>query len=329
MGFLVHRPGLLTTIQDNGRKNIGKFGVASGGAMDSYSLRVANLILGNLQSAPVLEITLMGPELVAKDHYWISICGGDLSPTIDGEKIPLWRPVRIRKGQSLHFGPCASGFRAYLAVNGGFSVPTVLEGTGTDLRGKMGGFQGRALRKGDHLPVVGGEQTPRCSFRLGEEWIPYWQENPTIRVIRGTEFSSFILQSQEDFFTDVFQVTPRSDRMGYRLQARGGSPLMRHLHDVDIISSGVVPGTIQVPPDGQPIVLMADCQTVGGYPRIGVVATVDLPKMAQCKPGDYITFEEITLEQAQDLYIQQERSLRILGMYLEREWRKQMCTRSI
>lgn len=321
MGFLVIRPGLLTTIQDTGRKSVGKFGVATGGAMDPYSLRVANLILGNPPSAPALEITLIGPELVAQRDLWISICGGDLSPTIDGKEIPLWRPVRILKGQSLGFGACVSGFRAYLAVNGGFSVPSVLKGTGTDLRGKMGGFQGRALRKGDQLPVVQVEQTPRCSFRLGEEWIPSWQESPTIQVIRGSEFSSFTIQSQKDFFTDVFQVTPRSDRMGYRLQARDGSPLLRQLQE-EVISSGVVPGTIQVPPDGQPIVLMADCQTVGGYPRIGVVATVDLPKMAQCKPGDYVTFAEITLEEAQELYIQQERSLRILGLYLEREWRK-------
>jgi len=324
MGFVVLRPGLLTTIQDTGRKNVGKFGIATGGAMDSYSLRMANLLLGNPPSAPALEITLVGPELEAQQEHWISICGGDLSPTIDGKPVSLWRPIRIKKGQILRFGSCVSGFRTYLAVNGGFSVPPVLKGKGTDLRGKMGGFHGRALCKGDELPVVQVKQKPLHSFRLGEEWIPHWQESSTIRVIPGNEFTSFTQQSQRDFFTDVFQVTPQSDRMGYRLQARDGSPLLRH-QQKDVISSGVVRGTIQVPPDGQPIVLMADCQTIGGYPRIGVVATVDLPKMAQCKPGDYVTFKEITLEQAQELYMTQERSLRILGMYLERKWRKEMC----
>lgn len=318
MSFHVERTGLLTTLQDLGRQGVGKYGVSVGGAMDTYSLRLANLLLGNPLHAPALEVTLTGPELVAKEDHWIALCGANLSPSIQGKAISIDRPILIKKGEVLRFGACVKGCRVYLAVKGGFSIPTVLGGTGTDLRGKMGGMSGRPLQKGDCLPAKSVEGNPLRPFHLKKEVINPG-ENRFIRVIPGPEYESITRKSQYAFFSQVYQVTPQSDRMGYRLY--GGTPLDL-VHRKELLSSAVYAGTIQVPPDGQPIVLMADSQTIGGYPRVGAVATVDLPAMAQLKPGDAVSFQKITLKEAHTLYWQQEQMLRCLSLAAKNNWGK-------
>lgn len=316
MSFRVGRPGLLTTIQDRGRKGVGKYGLSMGGGMDPYALRIANLLLNNPGEAPVLEITLIGPELTAEEDHWISLCGGNLSPVLDGKPIPHWQPVLVRKGQTLRFGPCIMGCRAYLAVRGGFAVPLVLGGAGTDLRGKFGGFSGRPLQKGDKLFVKCQKGKPVRSFFLGKDYLPAFSKQTSIRVIVGPEYDTFTPEAQSIFFSEPYQITLRSDRMGYRLEG----PLLHRKIQEDILSSSVSWGTIQVPPAGNPIILMADSQTIGGYPRIGVVATVDLPVLGQCKPGDVLTFQEIPLEEAQGLYRKQEDNFRCLQQWTKSLW---------
>jgi antagonist of KipI len=290
--------------------------------MDPLALRVANLLVGNKEGEAALEATLAGPELEFRQDTLIAICGGDLRPTIGGVPVPAWRPVSIAKGSVLSFGNAVAGCRAYLAVAGGFKVPRILGGRGAYLQAGIGGLGGRALQAGDALKTRrrrgrGNAPTllavrPKSSLNstrerhapfLAASWFaganlaPY-SERPTVRVVRGSEFARLRPQSQEQLFAAEFQVTPQSDRMGYRL----AGPRLDFAAPCELLSEAVAAGTIQVPPDGQPIVLMADCATTGGYAKVAHVATVDLPVMAQARPGTKIRFRLISIEEAQSLY---------------------------
>jgi antagonist of KipI len=326
MSLHVLKPGLLTTVQDAGRYGYQRYGVMAGGAMDSFALRVANLLVGNPEGEAALEITLQGPALRAEDDLLVAICGGHLAPTLDGEPVPEWQAVPVKKGSVLEFRYAQHGCRAYLAVAGGFEVPEVLESKSTFVRGKMGGFHGRALQAGDVLAcgkapadatanAIAAERfaaTTRSRF-VSWKLFPAYAKEPVIRVTRGNQFEAFDAESRERFFTEIFQVTPQSDRMGYRIDG----PPLRLSSPLEMISEAVTFGTVQVPPGGNPIVLLADRQTTGGYPKLAQVASVDLPVLAQLKPGDKMTFAEITLEEAQELYLQRERGLRLLKRSLE------------
>ncbi|TVX86828.1 biotin-dependent carboxyltransferase family protein [Paenibacillus agilis] len=319
MSLLIVKPGLLTTVQDLGRYGYQQQGIIVSGAMDTFALRAANILTGNAPDAAALEITLRGPMIRFEADVLIAICGGDLSPTINGKDVPLWRPILVRAGEILEFGECRSGARAYLAVAGGIDVPMVMHSRSTYLRAGIGGFEGRALRAGDTLPI--GEASNVAVFYMEERqaelqavsflassWFigytshPAYRSDPVIRFVRGREFTKFTPDSREELVNRRFRVTPQSDRMGYRLE---GSAL-RLEEPVEMLSEAVTFGTVQVPPDGNPILLMADRQTVGGYPKIAQVASVDLPILAQIKPGERIRFTEISMEEAQQLYISSE-----------------------
>lgn len=321
MSITVLRPGLLTTIQDLGRYGYQKYGVIVSGGMDSYSLRVANLLVGNAEGEAVLEITLMGPTLKLEADTLLSITGGDLSPTIDGKPVPLWRPVYIQKGSVLQFGRCKSGCRAYLSVAGGYGIREVMGSKSTYLRAGIGGFQGRPLQSGDVLetnpPQAASLQVIRhltkqavCGPVIATSWyagqahiLP--DAEPVVRVMRGGQFDQFTDESKAKLWDSVFQVTSQSDRMGYRLS---GAALMLE-KPLEMVSEAVALGTFQVPPDGNPIVLMADRQTTGGYPKIGQVALVDISKVAQIKPGGKVRFEETTVFEATRSYRERERTI--------------------
>lgn len=318
MSIQVIHPGLLTTVQDLGRSGFQKYGVIVGGAMDRFAARMANLLVGNEEGEAVLEVTLRGPTLHFREDVMIAICGGRLSPTIDEVPVPDWRPVYVKRGSVLKFGPCTVGCRAYLAVAGGLDVPKVMGSRSTYLRAGLGGFQGRALKKGDVLPVKppasGAEQLKKrwfpspaepftaADFFLSNEVLPAYRSQPVIRFIRGREFGFFTPESREKLVSSSYRVTPQSDRMGYRLEG----PSLSLQKPLELISEAVSIGTVQVPPDGNPIILMADRQTTGGYPKIAQIASVDLPVVAQVKPGESVTFREISLEEAQMLYLEQE-----------------------
>lgn len=325
MSIKIIRSGLLTTIQDLGRYGFQKYGVIVSGAMDSFALRIANLLVGNGEEDAALEMTLIGPSISFQRDCLIAICGADLSPTMNGIPVPQWRPVYLKKGSFLDFGQCMKGCRSYLALAGGINVPKVLGSQSTYLRANMGGFEGRSLREGDTLKIGGLSreaisQIKKLSFledhypfrapkwTISKTILPAYKINPTVRVMRGKQFDSFTLQSREDFFQKEFRVTPQSDRMGYRLEG----PILKMSQKLELISEAVCSGTIQVPAAGKPIVLLADRQTTGGYPKIAQLATVDLPIMAQIKPGDKIRFREISLKDAQDLYLAREKEISCL-----------------
>ena len=314
------RPGLLTTVQDLGRNGHQQDGVSVGGAMDAPALRIANLLVGNPEGAAGLEITLLGPTIEFTRDTLIAITGAHLTPTIDQQPVPDARPVLVRTGAALAFGECKAGCRAYLAVAGGVDVPIVLGGRGTYLRAHFGGLEGRALRAGDTVPVGPGSSealriadtlapTPgtfaATSWGISASALPSYTDTRAVRVLAGSHFRLFDDGSRRRFVGEPFGVTPQSDRMGYRLEGPGlalASPL-------EPISEPVCAGSVQVPPEGQPIVLMADRQTTGGYPRIGQVITVDLPRVAQTRAGESLRFVEVSLEEAERLYAERERTI--------------------
>lgn len=323
MSITVLHPGLLTTIQDLGRFGSQKFGVIVSGAMDSFSLRVANLLVGNHEGEGALEVTLFGTTLLFERDQLVAITGGDLQATIDGEKAPMWRPLLIRKGSILKFKSAINGCRAYIAFAGGIEVPQIMGSKSTYLRAAIGGLQGRALQKGDTL--ICGETDSKIGRafihqleKMNQHFL--WSVDYTellsfaktqrIRVLRGSEFDRFNRASQQAFLSLPYKITTQADRMGYRLE--GESLCLSE--KFELLSEGVTYGTIQVPSSGQPIILMADRQTTGGYPKIGQVITVDLPRLSQMQPTSEILFEEATLEQAECELIEKEKILNKIAM---------------
>lgn len=325
MGIEILSPGLQTSIQDLGRYGLRKYGVIVSGAMDSFAHRVANILVGNDEGEATLEITLLGPKILFKEDTLISICGGNLSPKINNKLIPMWRPIYIKKNSILSFGENTQGARAYLAFAGSFAVDTVMGSKSTYLRAKIGGYNGRKLESGDMLNI---EAPSAVSMKIINEllkvkgmkdyyypkWgvstsiLPKYNSNSIIHVVKGGEFDFFCDSSKQNFFCKSYLITPQSDRMGYRLKG----DLLELNRPMEMLSEAVALGTIQVPPDGNPIILLADRQTTGGYPKIAQVISIDIPIMAQRKPGDKINFKEITLREAEGLYIQREKDIKDL-----------------
>lgn len=318
----VVKPGALSTLQDLGRYGYQRFGVVVGGAMDAWSHRAANLLVGNAESEATLEITLLGPTLVFDRTAVIALCGADLSPRIDDRPVPMSRPVLVREGSRLAFGPRQFGCRCYLAVRGGYPVPPLMNSKSTYARGGFGGFEGRALRKDDQVPVgsddaetfypaltrtlrENGEAFSAPSWALVPPFVASPEGSRAIRIIRGQQWNALTEESRRQLVGATFRISPQSERMGYRLE---GTKL-ELIERIEMISEGVTFGTVQLPPDGNPIVLMADRQTTGGYPKIANVASVDLPLLAQMLPAQSVAFEMISLEEAQRLHVAREHEM--------------------
>ncbi len=310
MSITVIKPGLLSSFQDLGRHGHQHLGVPVGGAMDSRAHRLANLLAGNPENEATLEVTLVGPVLRFDAPGCIAISGAHLSPTLNKEPIPNNRPLIVRAGDTLAFGARTAGLRAYIAWNGGIALPSVLGSRSTYLRGGFGGYHGRALQKGDVLNMLGALDKRALNDLEQELWkikvylpaVLGLVPRAAIRVMRGAHTGLFTDASIADFFAGDYRVSPLSERMGYRLQG----PQLSLKSSTQLLSEATSFGSIQVPPDGNPIILMADRQTTGGYAKIGHVATVDLSLIAQAMPGETLRFTEISLAQAQQLDGQRE-----------------------
>ncbi|PWW07433.1 antagonist of KipI [Paenibacillus cellulosilyticus] len=340
MSLIVQKPGLYTTVQDRGRNGHRAAGLTGGGAMDDYALRVANLLVGNEEGEAGLELTLTGPVLRAEEDLLIAITGADMAPHIDGHELATWRPVFVPAGATIRFGAARLGCRAYVAVAGGIGTAAALGSRSTDARARLGGIDGRPLRAGDAVPcgMAAGAVAPspwatawlaalakRSSAAVAEgEGRPHgwaaWYAPPQayggaseagieLRVMPGSEHGQYSEAARAAFYSGRYRVQAASDRMGVRLD---GSPPLERIARNELLSHGIVPGVIQVPDGGQPIILAADCQTTGGYPKLAHVAAVDMPLLAQAKPGDWITFRPIGLDEAHGLYLATERSIRAL-----------------
>lgn len=333
MALTVMRPGLLTTVQDLGRPAYQQYGMVVGGVMDEGAARVANLLVGNDEGMAVLELTMAGAELRTDEDIVISICGGDMEVEADGTPVPLWRPVLWREGSALSFLTCRSGCRAYLAVSGGIDVRLVMGSRSTYLRAGIGGLEGRALRTGDKLSVFpsapGSMQAQVKEMLLHEQGgtMPWHAGHfatmhtpmPIIRIMPGTHLDRLSEEGKHALLQTAFRVGVRSDRMGYRLE---GATLQLDTKE-ELLSEAVAAGTIQVPGDGQPIVLLADRQTTGGYPRVAQVAAVDLPIFAGLKPGDEVRFQLIMHQEAERLLLDRERDMDILRAGISLKMKKQ------
>lgn len=310
MSILINKAGILTTVQDLGRNGFRRFGINPNGAMDRTAVCLINTLLGNDVDAPVLETHFPAPEILFEEPALIAVGGADFSPQIDDEMIENWQPVFAGKGSLLKFSGKIFGNRAYLAVKGGFKIENWLGSASTNLKAKIGGFGGRKLEPGDRIlfnqSIEDIEQ--RANYKISNSLIPFYSKFPTVRVTAGAEFDLLTAVSRENFLKENFMITQNSDRMGFRL---GGAALYL-LHKKELVSSAVNFGTIQLLPDGQLIVLMADHQTTGGYPRIANVVTTDLPLLAQLGTNDKVAFHLISADEAENLSIKFEQDLNIL-----------------
>lgn len=310
----VLKPGLLTSVQDIGRFGYQRDGVVVGGALDRFAARVANTIVGNGDNAAVLELAQLGPELRCEREVLVAWCGADFDARVGGETLPADRAVLVRAGEKLVFRPARSGVRAWLAVAGGFDVPLVLGSRTTYRRGGFGGHEGRPLKAGDKLHLGEASEWARAWMRQAPRVSPWSVRPPTlgkqaptgvVRAMRGPEWDWFSVAAQREVFTARWRTTKDADRMGVRL----AGPALPLCQPREMISEGVADGDVQVPANGQPVVLLASRQTVGGYPRIAAVATVDHGRLAQLAPGEEVAFQEITLAEAHALYLGRERDL--------------------
>ncbi|MDY3330974.1 MAG: biotin-dependent carboxyltransferase family protein, partial [Pelistega sp.] len=308
MSIVVLKPGMLSTIQDEGRWQYQGLGVGVSGAMDPSALRLANILVGNPSILPCLEITLTGPSLRFDSNACIAITGAFLSPHIDDEPIQNNRSYILTPGQTLSFKSSAynTGARAYIAVFGGFKGENTLNSHSTDLKSKLGGIQGRPLQKDDILELNGRFRSrhileikqfiaSRSVYLTSGLGI---QPRQNLRIIPGTHFAQFTQEARHQLLDTEFKISAQSDRMGYRLQ---GCTLSLQ-QAFQIYSEPTAFGTIQVPPDGNPIVLMADRQSTGGYPKIANVITADLGYLAQALPGQSIRFTLTSVEEAQTIW---------------------------
>jgi len=310
--FKVHAPGAFTTVQDGGRFGYQKMGMPISGALDAYAFRVANLLVGNAPESAVLEITITGPKLEFISASDIALTGAQMGMTLNDKPVVHWQSLRVQPGDMLEIHQVTSGCRAYLAIKGGIDVPVVMGSRSTYVGGKLGGFAGRPLQADD---IVDGFEvqllnTPRI---LPDRWIPEHKREVSLRVIPGPQDDYFDI-GLETLLTTDYMVTPKADRMGYRLQ---GSAIERKAETpASIVSEPTMPGGIQIPADAQPIVLLVE-QTVGGYSKIATVITPDIARLTQATPGDTVRFEKVDLALAHAIFRDTEKTLQEISVALE------------
>lgn len=294
--FEVLSPGIMSTVQDFGRFGCARYGVAASGALDGFAMRVGNILVGNDENAAVVETTLMGLRMKALRDTVVAVTGGNLQPRSGREPLPLWRSERVREGEAISFSGPVSGFRSYVAVAGGFQVAAVMGSRSTNLASGFGGFEGRALRKGDILSVGAVVDPVRFADRVfPPERVPVYASPWRLRIVWGPQDDHFSEEGRQTFVTAAFSVSPDSDRTGIRLNgpAVGRKPGLEE----SIISEGILSGAIQVPGDGQPIIILGETAS-GGYRKIATVVSADLHLLGQITPGDEIRFEAVSMETA-------------------------------
>jgi antagonist of KipI len=314
------KPGLLTTLQDAGRPGWAHLGIGRAGAFDAAALRIGNALCGNPRDACGLEITLLGPTLHFRDAAWIAVTGAAMPVRIDGIERPCWAPLFVPAGSTLEFGAIRDGCRSWLAVRGGFAVAAVLGSRSMDVNAQLGPFSGRPLRAGDVLPVDCDPRLPaveaRSTWRLDPRpWFPGDLSQP-LRLLPGHHLDRLTKSARKQLFSVDFKVDTDSNRVALRLTG----PTLDWASPVEMVSEGCVPGLLQLPPSGQPIAFGPEGPVSGGYPRIGQVAAVDVPRLAQAKPGDAVRFMPCTLEDALRAFERRERALTRLEANIAARW---------
>ncbi len=289
-------PGPQTTVQDLGRRGYLRYGIPESGPIDRAAFVLANRLVGNPDDTAGLECTLRGPRLEMTAGGTLAATGAEMPLTVNDREAPRWRAVRVRAGDVVRLGQSQSGVRGYLAFAGGVDVPRVLGSRATYLRGQLGGYNGRALRRGDELHCGRG-QPPRADRRVRPAAIPRYDAEAVIRVILGPQADRFTPDGIATFLEGLYEMLPQSDRMGARLRG----PKVTHSRGHDIISDGIPLGGIQVVGDGQPIVLLVDRQSTGGYTKIATVCSSDIGRFGQVRPGQCLRFREVSVDTAHAL----------------------------
>jgi biotin-dependent carboxylase-like uncharacterized protein len=281
---------MLTTVQDQGRIGYRAFGMPISGVMDRFAATMANILAGNSSDAAVLEMTLLGGTFRFPNEAYLAVCGADMLGSLNGNKIRNWSAFYVPANSELAFDYATSGCRTYIAFYGGIAVPQVLGSRSTYTRAAIGGLEGRALQADDVIEIGKADAMPFAVRELSYHYLPKYTNEIRVRVIPGPQDDLFTTEGMQSLFSSSYTVSSRNDRMGILLEG----PTIEHVSGPDIISDALCAGAIQVPGDGHPIIMMADCQTTGGYAKIGFVITADLPRLAQAKAGDTVTFAECT-----------------------------------
>jgi antagonist of KipI len=324
MNLTVRHAGFITLVQDLGRSGFRRFGVSVGGALDPHAMRIANLLVENEEGAAGLEITLGGFRGHFDDRRLIAWCGGGFEVKIGSVSLPAGHAGAIEPGEELVVNPPKMGCRAWLAISGGIDVRKVLDSRSTDVRAEFGGLDGRVLRHGDVIPLgssnTGAEDVLRLlrkekvsGWSAPVNWTSTAQSAPTLRCVRGSHVHLFDASAPELFTHQAYTVSQDSNRMGVRLEG----PLLLRRDSSELISEAVTPGTVQVPPNAQPILLLGDCQTIGGYAKLSHVITVDLAVAAQLRPSDEVRFREVSIPDAHRLLLQRERDFGLFRVGLQ------------
>ena len=287
--------GPQTTVQDLGRTGQMRYGIPPSGPVDRFAFVLANRLVGNPDAAAALECTLIGPRFEVTAAGAIAVTGADMPVTVNGQDAAGWTTIRLKPGAVVKLGPARTGVRSYIGLAGGLDVPLVLGSRSTYLRGRVGGVEGRALRKGDELEVFpSGPARPR---RVAQRAIPNYAGEPTIRAVLGPQADRFTAEGLSALFGGRYEVLPQSDRMGARLSG----PRIEHARGHDIISDGIAFGSVQVPGDGQPIVLLVDRQSTGGYTKVATICSCDIWRVGQARPGQLLRFHAVGVDEAHRL----------------------------
>lgn len=296
MAVKIVMPGALTTVQDGGRHGFQEYGITTSGVMDRQAYRKANYLAGNPGGEAVLETVLFGGAMEFTKDTVIAVTGADMEPKRGKERLPMNRPILMREGDILNLGTAKNGCRTYIAFGGGIDVPLVMGSRSTNLKCRVGGIEGRPLKAGDIFETgqaaAGYEEIKDRAVKAA-----IYSDEITVRVIGGPQEEYFTENGRKTFYGNVYTISDQSDRMGYRMKG----PAVESSNGTDIISDGIPLGAVQIPADGEPIVLLADRQTTGGYAKIAVVCSFDIPLLVQGKPGDRVRFQKISAEEAQKI----------------------------
>ncbi|AWL13115.1 Allophanate hydrolase [Saliniradius amylolyticus] len=292
----IHTPGIMAFVTDGGRFAQAHIGLSAGGPADRPAFDMANALLGNDANATAIEVTMGGLEFTIDADTIICVTGAPMPLTINDEPAPLWQTLQLKQGDRVALDYCQSGVRSYVAIKGGFDVTEQFGSTATVIREGIGGLNGGPLQPGDTLSFPATATTDTPLRRLPECWRPEYPDELTLRIVPSYQVDYFSPVNRQIFYTSSYKVSDQADRMGYRLS---GPAIPCDL--TEMYSEGIAPGAVQVPGDGQPIVLLCDRQTIGGYPKIGSVLSLDCARLAQCRPGARVRFEAISVNEAQSL----------------------------
>lgn len=308
MGIRILAGGALTTIQDKGRYGYQSMGFSVSGVMDQRSFQIANLLLGKKEGGAVLEAALAGPTIQFTEDVLFTVTGADMKPQLNGQEVPMYHVLLGKAGDVLSLGFAVTGVYAYIAFAGEMDIPAVMGSRSTNLKCRIGGYEGRALQPGDELGLSGARTELPNMYKRYENIHEFTETEKEIRVLPGPEADYFTKEGMADFLGSVYTVTDAADRMGYRLEGKA----VASVKGVDIISNGIAFGAVQIPSSGKPIIMMADRQTMGGYAKIANVITVDLPQLAQSRAGTRLYFRMVDIKEAQRMLRKEKAYMRYL-----------------